>query len=75
MTEAEIEAQYEVRDATALFWLRRGGVNGPLLPVMHDLCSICEVRITEGFQHHGLARINGDSRWGYEMYHLACTVR
>jgi hypothetical protein len=44
-------------------------------PIMTDRCAICnEVAESSSSSWSSLSRINGDSRWGFEPYHLDCAI-
>lgn len=60
---------------TCLFVKASGGV---MLPVVNSRCFHCDqvVDVTTGPSGEDadwyISRVNGDSKYGYELYHMAC---
>lgn len=65
------EPEPGARPETLVYIRRRSEVgNDRYVPVMHNICCVCHQEVDLFSQGYALTRINGDSRFGYEPYHL-----
>lgn len=65
-----VDATYAHRDRNAVLWVNRGL---SYFPLMTDRCLYCSDEVRDFREvEAGVSRLNGDSRYGYEPYHVDC---